>query len=387
MSGINNLPSGAGADSALAWFRRTLGDVIGLNPAMQDFEGDQLGAPSSPAQRAAIADLLDRRFLRSVDPASGRVSFETVGDSVLLAEPGDAETDPLVAEVAAGYLDSARAAIASIDPGLCRPGVCPDRLRDLLGQARRTIDLMAMEAPRRGSSFQVSLYIDELTATQHGLLPVLDRILRVGEPTVIEERAIEALRMAREAVAAFDVAVARHRPGGDESSIDVVEVVRRCAAHAPAHVERARRVLEDAGIGRCELETYIVPLGGVPCVVGGTSYDRVPLSEIMRTLKTEPARWPMLIGVGRPDQVQLVQDNARTLIRLMTPVSGSRIVQQFRLRDPAAALVIATIDRSWSYIASVFHAVAQEPMRTPPPRGARGKQAQSGPPAADQQPI
>src|SRR5436853_2388105 len=161
MLDFNASPAG-GPDGALAWYNQSLAKVLGLNPADPTLPADLLSELTTDAQRKALARVIDGRFRRQIDPVTGAVTIDQVGDPLVLIEP-DEDSDPVVAGLAASYLGAAKAAIAAVDPGQCIPGTCADQVADIIRHIEATIDTVTAEAPARRNGFQMYLHLNELT--------------------------------------------------------------------------------------------------------------------------------------------------------------------------------------------------------------------------------
>jgi hypothetical protein len=399
MPEFNSQPAG-GPEGALAWYNQSLAKVLGLNPADPTLAVDQLSALATPAQRQAMARIVDSRFTRSVDDETGAVTIDLVGDPLVLLEP-DEETDPVLGGIAANYLDAAQTAIAAIDTGQSVPGASPEQVSDLVAQIRATVDILAAEAPRRRSTFQMYLHLDELTNVNYGLLGKLNKLFtsRAASSvrTMERERALAAIRVARRAVTCFEEAIREVIADDDEPTLsEVAEIVRGCGTHIAAQVQNVRQQLRRAGIGDCEVQAIQLPLAR-PIPLGGETFEAVSFDQALNALASEPARWARLVGSGQ-DGFAAVAGAAETLRPIVDAIDPARILTDLGIlpdgvpsesREAYAAELSFGMDRMTAYAQAVLARIINETPpgggggRPPAPRRAQRK----APPRSDAAPL
>ncbi|HMG47060.1 MAG TPA: hypothetical protein VK614_06340 [Allosphingosinicella sp.] len=373
--------------SAQQWFNESLALVTGL-PAGGTLALSPAGGHPNAASLRRFAQNLGKRFDRVVEPRTGRVTFETNGE-LLIPLADEAETNPLIAELARIYLGAVRGTLASIESGLCLPGACADEVDDALIRIRTTLDLLAAEAPRRGRRIQVLMYLNELIHPHFGLLVILQRLMQGGPndpPSLVREGSLGAITLAIESLATFEEALRRFEADGRRSLAGFADAVRRCAGGIPAYVQDVQRALDQAGISGCELANVEIRLEAF-VTLGSTEFDRLTLSEALYTFTAEPGRWASLVeGVsyGGVDSVQGAADVLRTILGT---IDAAAIVTGFRLDEPAAGRVTASFHRFLGYADMVFREIADAPLAAPAPAAPPAASANDAVPEADKKPI
>jgi hypothetical protein len=362
--------------SGLEWYKRSLAQVLGLVENDPILPLDQLSDLETDAQRKAVLNLLNRRFLRSVDPETGMVTIDQTGISPITAD-ADQAADPVAAAIASHYLGAAGAAVAAIDPAQCVPGVCAEQIAGLLGQTRSTLQAVAAEAAVPESAFQMYLHLNDLTNEDYGLIARLGEIYgRQPGPagTIGGERILASLRVAKRALNGFEEAIREIREGDGEPTLaEIADAVRNCGSHIARHAETVRRAFQRAGIGTCELRSVNVPLGA--CIqLSGESFERVSLDQALAALVEEPGRLAVLAGSGRAEAIDAVIRAAQTLDQVVRSLDVTAILDELGLSTeaeaqasrPAADVEFAMI-RLKAYACAFFMTLLRE--GTPPPGG------------------
>lgn len=352
----------AGADSAAAWFNRSLSQVLGLQPSATALRSDSLTLLTSEQERRAIATALGRRFLRKVDEATGAVTFEVVGTALVYA--ADEAEDPVLADIARTYLPGAKLALHSIDAELCRPGVCADQIEGLVWQATLTVDWLIAETPRRSGLLQIFLYLDQLWADERGLLSKIRKLIQEppdGEQsrTVWHERSLQSLKTATRAIECFREALCEALEADDEFGMSRFwEVVERCTPHVAVHAATVRTAFAELGIGDCELERceIEVPKDAV-AIFCDCDVRAINLGGLLDALEAEPQHWVELRRYGAADQRASVVDSAIVLMVALQGISGDEVVKGFKLLEPQSTELKTRIERMCAYGISVFEAI------------------------------
>lgn len=386
MPDFNPSPAG-GPDGALAWYNYSLAKVLGLNPADPTLPADLLSELSTSAQRKALGAVIDRRFRRRVDPVTGAVTMERLGDPLILTDP-DEDSDPAVGALATTYLGAARAAIAAIDPNQCLPGICADQVAGIVRQIQASLATVTAEAPARRNRYQMLLHLHELTDPNDGLLLRLGRAFGEGRSVPVDsvgwERAIGSIALARGALASFESALVELR-GDDEPSLsEIGEIVSGCGTHVSTHARNVRTALRGTGIGDCELRGVEVRFP--PVQLSCETFEVVTFDQVLQVLETEPARWAALIAGGQRSGFDNVRRSAEALLPMVNAIdprailktlgilSGSKI--QSAPREAFALTLSYQLDRLRGYTLSVLRMILREaPLQPPAAQGNDGKLA------------
>jgi hypothetical protein len=353
---------GGGPDGALGWYNRTFAAILGLNPNDPVLPADKLSSLSSDEDRRAVMKAIDKRFTRYVNAETGAVVIDRLGDASSLPEP-DEEQDAAVGDLAVTYLGAARSALGALDPGEGVSGVSADRIAGLLAEARATIDLVAADARRRDSGFQMYLHLDGLTHPCHGLMRKLTDVYE-SEPddTVGRERILASLRVGRQALTSFEDAVRQLRDCNPTLG-DTVDLVRGCGTHIARHARNVRMAFRGVAIGECELRTVSLPLG--QCILlSGESFEALSLDQLLTILETEPARWVVLAAGGRRESLDTIVQSAATLRPAVAAIKPQGILSDLGLLGSASngpsarcADVLFLIERLRSYVLSILDAL------------------------------
>lgn len=367
-----NPPPAGGPGGALAWYNRSLAKVLGLNPADPTLSADLLSDLTTSAKRKALGAVLDRRFQRRVDPTTGAVTIERVGDALILTEP-DGDSDPVIAGLATTYLGAARAAIAAIDTDQCLPRTCPGEAAAVVRQIQANIGALIAEAPARQNRFQMLLHLNELTDTHDGLLRTLARMFGNERDLPVEsmgrERAMKSIGLAEAALASFEAAIVQLRSDDEPSLSEIAEVVGSCGAHVATHARNVRTALRGAGIGTCELRGVELKFDMV--VLASEPVNGVTLDQALQVLETEPARWATLIASGRRSGFDNVRRSAEALLPMVDAIHPATILKRLGIlaesetqSEPREAFALALsyqIDRLRGYALSVLRMILREP--------------------------
>lgn len=333
------------------WVAQSIQDIFG--------RGQAGGGRASREESRRRLDRLGAHYDYARDPVTGMVTVTAA--RTLSAASDAAGPDPLIAEVAQGYLLPARAAIDSIDPTMCVPGGCPDDLGLAARQISGLIDLLQATAPRRRDGvLQAFVYINELIGSGDLVARFEARLDGAceagGHRTVALEDAVRKVRAARRMLGAFETTYTElTTPSADGTLSAATAIIRRCAPHLAAHVRDLRQCFERYGIGGCELETYEIP---IECLMlGGSSFERIAWSEALTTIESEARRLERLCADNRTDTTEAIQNSAYLLRQIANGIDGETIAGHFRLRAEDHEALARRIDRLKTYLGVVLDGV------------------------------
>jgi len=351
--------------STLDWFEGNLARVIGLSAGSSAVVPTAAGGSRNAPALRAFARRLEQRFHKVVDPRSGQVTFETAGELLIpLQEEGDIQ--PLIGDLAAGYLGAVRTVLGRIDAGLCFANICREEVEGALAQIQATLDVLMTEAPRRGGRVQALMCVDELTNDEFGLLIRL-RTALADDPAdrrrLDREQALEAIEAALEALHRFEDLLRSPSPEEPRPLADLADTVRRCAPEIAALVRDVQRVLDQAGVSRCALGHIEIYRQTDSFMVGGTALDRLTLPEAFRAIEAEPGRWTLLIEQGVFGGVDAIKGSANLLARILEGIDPETIAGHLQLDTASAERLTDSLRRMTGFATLVIREISGWPHR------------------------
>lgn len=350
-----------GHEDAFDWVSRALANVLGVGTARLPIRRDRPLRAAGEAELARLARQVEDRFERRVDPATGAVHYERIGPAIAI-EVGEVRVEEL-AQRAAAALPPVRAALVAIDVEEARSEVRPETVRTLLDAAIADIDRLRAELEGDPAELYVDALFSELLADPGGLLVELMNAFSglSGAETLRAERQAKAIEIAAEGL--FCLQRAWNEWLGDEDGLAVrVGFVERCASHIGDQVVLVRGLLDEEGIGRCELEAVIVDFCGKSITVGEPpferSYERLPLGQLLAVAERESRRWPALAGLGDSARLDAVRRSAAMLAALLDRLDPGPLVRdELRLRgeqaDSAEAALLRLVGLAASFARSL----------------------------------